>query len=638
MRRALEFRRGGRGPAAGVLAALAAAVLLLGPGRATAGQAANAPAPALADKAPAKAPAPVTTKAAAGESQEAPAAAEPATRVGTYYPRGIEAPRLARPMLLAMNVLKVILLAVLAGAVFYVANWAFLDTRFVNANGTVWGGVVLGGGLAGLAAAALVPFFYVGLPLGVVLCAGAAVAYATHRNALVTPPLRVLTTAHLKRLRRRLKGRKPFEDAETGPVTGVGRDIILVGLDDLPKRPEGGSPEESQAGQEVERVLYDAIVRRASVVGFVGRPQKGEIRFRIDGEMTAGDDIEPPAADHFSAVVKRLAGLDPQETRRPQEGRLRAVVAGQAFDLRIRTSGTVRGEQVAIRIIDIAASQRRLEDLGLPEDSLAALAGALARRPGLVLLSSPKDSGLTTTLHACLRHFDRYVSNVILFEPHVDMEIENVAHIPLDQESGPVAVAEVRSRIRMDPDVVGIDSLYQGDVAQLIVEAAREHTVLVGIRAADATQALMRFSALAGSPESWAPRLQIVVNQRLVRLLCPECKEAYRPNPEFIRKANLGSRRVDVLYRPPTRAAVQGGKVVPCRRCHNDRYVGRTGIFELMPVDDEIREMIVRGASLTDLRTYSRRLGMRNLQEEALGLVIAGETSIDEVLRAIKSD
>ncbi|MBE3070845.1 MAG: Flp pilus assembly complex ATPase component TadA, partial [Planctomycetes bacterium] len=334
---------------------------------------------------------------------------------------------------------------------------------------------------------------------------------------------------------------------------------------------------------------------------------------------------------------KHLAGLDPREVRRPQEGRLRAVVAGQTFDLRIKTAGTVRGEQVAVRIIDLASGQRRLDELGLPGDALAALKAALGRRPGLVLLSSPKDSGLTTTLHACLRHFDRYVDNVLVFEPHVDLEIENVTHVPLDQEDGPVAVAEVRSRIRMEPDVVAFDSLYQTDVARMLGEAAREHTVIIALRAGDTTQALTRLGSLVGSSDVLAASLQAVVNQRLVRLLCPECREAYRPNPEFIRKANLGSQQVDVLHRPPTRTIVEGGQVVVCPRCHNDRYVGRTGIFELMPIDDEARDLIARGASVTDLRTYARKMGMRNLQEEGLAQVIAGTTSIEEVLRTIRS-
>jgi type II secretory ATPase GspE/PulE/Tfp pilus assembly ATPase PilB-like protein len=289
-----------------------------------------------------------------------------------------------------------------------------------------------------------------------------------------------------------------------------------------------------------------------------------------------------------------------------------------------------------VRIIDVAASQLRLDQVGLSEGALVALKDALAVQPGLVILSGPQDSGLTTTLHACLRGFDRYVNNVVVFEPHTDVEVENVQHVLVNQEDGPVATAEVRSRLRMEPDVIAFDSVALPEIACLLAEASKEHFVLAGIRAADTVQAMTRLTELLGSAQPLAERLQAVTNQRVVRLLCPDCKEAYRPNPDFLRKANLGAARVDVLYRPPTRTLGRDDKPVVCPRCANDRYVGRTGLFEVMPIDAVAREMIGRGASTADVRAYIRKGGMRNLQEEGLQMVIEGRTSIEEVLRAIK--
>jgi general secretion pathway protein E len=522
-----------------------------------------------------------------------------------------------------------------AALVFYVCNWTFLDTRFVSTDRTKWGLLVLGGGMAGLAAAILVPVIYAGLPLGVILFGGASVAYAVHRNTLVTPPLRVLTGAHLARIRRRLLGRSATE-SDSGPVSGAGRPIIFMGFDDLPINLETTSTAERRAMHEVERVLHDAIVRRASTAGYLAKPNRGEVKYRISGETRAAPDVERPAAEHFCTLIKRLANLDPAETRKPQEGRVRAIVATQPFELRIKAAGTVKGEQIAIRIIDVVTSQLKLGQLGLAEGALAALEDALGVRPGMVILSGPQDSGLTTTIHACLRNFDRYVNNVVVFEPHTDVEVENVQHVLVNQEDGPVATAEVRSRIRMEPDVVAFDSVALPEIAGLLAEASKEHTVLAGIRAADAVQAMARLTALLGSPQALADRLQAIANQRVVRLLCPDCKEAYRPNPDFLRKANLGAAKVDILYRPPTRPA--GGKDQPevCPKCNNERYVGRTGLFEVMPVDAVAREMIGRGAGVADVRAYIRKSGMRNLQEEGLQMVIEGSTSIEEVLRAVK--
>jgi len=598
-----------------MLAAFAAAV---------AGSARDLPA------APAAAPVPVAAPAAAA----APAA--PAAAAAQTAPKPDERPSLAAPRLLALSISKLVLILLFAAAVFYICDWVYLDTRFVSTDRAKWGLLVMGGGLAGLAAAILVPAIYAGLPLGVILFGGAAVAYALHRNTLVTPPLRVLTGAHLHRIRQRLLGRTAQEAAESGPMSGVGRSIIFMGLDDLPITVEITSPAERAAMQEVERVLHDAIVRRASTVGYLAKPAKGEVKYRISGETHVADDVERPAADHFCTLVKRLANLDPSETRKPQEGRIRAIVATQPYELRIKTSGTVKGEQVAVRIIDVATSQLRLDQVGLSEGALAALKDALAVRPGLVILSGTQDSGLTTTIHACLRSFDRYVNNVVVFEPHTDVEVENVQHVLVNQEDGPVATAEVRSRLRMEPDIIAFDSVALPEIASLLVEASKEHFVLVGIRAADAVQAMARLAELVGSAQTLAGPLQAVANQRVVRLLCPDCKEAYRPNPDFLRKANLGAARVDILYRPPTRSAGGLGKPDVCPCCNDERYVGRTGLFEVMPIDAVAREMIGRGASAADVRTYIRKGGMLNLQEEGLQMVIEGRTSIEEVLRAIK--
>jgi len=486
-----------------------------------------------------------------------------------------------------------------------------------------------------LAAAILVPLFFIGLPLGLILFAGAAITYVMHRNNLVIPNRGVLTKAHLARLRARLTG-KPMDSGERGPVVGVGRDIIFMGMDDLPIRLPAANEAQRRGVQEVERIFFDAIVRHATVVGVLMRGGKAQVRLRVAGQVISGGDPEGPVAEQIPAALKRLAGLSPEETRKPQKGRLRAVGGGQTFELRVKTQGSVQGERIAVRIIDLAGSRMALGDLGLSEEQVQALSEALAKRPGIVLVSAPKNSGLTTTLHACLRHFDRYINTVVAFEPHVDLEVENVQHIALSQEDGASAAEAVRGQLRLAPDVVAADSLSSPEVAAVLAEASRQQTVLVCLRASDAGQALSRLLALVPSPEALAAGLWLVVNQRLVRDLCPVCKEAYRPNPEFLRKANLASQRVDVLYRPPKSIAVEKGKPVICPRCNNVRYAGRTGLFELMAIDDEARAMIGRGANVADIRAHARKKGMRNLQEEGLALVIAGRTSIEEVLRAVK--
>ncbi|HUX15065.1 MAG TPA: ATPase, T2SS/T4P/T4SS family, partial [Phycisphaerae bacterium] len=335
---------------------------------------------------------------------------------------GIAPPALAKSGLCAVGIPQIVLLVVFSAVVFYIVNWTFLDVRLVGTNEPMWSAVVLAGGLAGLGAAVLVPLFFIGLPLGVILFAGATITYVMHRNNLVVANLRVLTKAHLARLRARLTG-KPMESEERGPVVGVGRDIIFMGMDDLPIRLPAANEAQRQGVQEVERIFFDAIVRHATVVGVLMRGHKAQVRLRVAGQVISGGDPEGPVAEQIPAALKRLAGLNPEETRKPQEGRLRAVVGGQTFELRIKTQGSVHGEQIAVRVIDLAGSRMAIGDLGLSEEQVQALSEALAKRPGIVLVSAPKNSGLTTTLHACLRHFDRYINTVVAFEPHVDLEV-----------------------------------------------------------------------------------------------------------------------------------------------------------------------------------------------------------------------
>jgi len=608
------------------------------PGAPTATASATTHAAPTASTAPA---APKAPAAAAARTAPPPVLDAPPTQAHElFYSPGIEAPRLQASGLQAANVLKLILVLALAGAIFYFLNWVMADTAVVETNRALWGGLALAAGLVGLAAAIVVPMLYIGLPIGCAVFGGVLFIYAQHRNGLVAPQNKVLTKDHWRRIREgKVAARTDINRGGAGFVEGAGRDIIFMAMDDLPLRPQAGTDAEREANFEIEHIVTTAIARRASSIGYVARQGKGEVRFSIDGRIVAGGDVERPAADVFAAAVKHLARLDPSETRRPQEARIRAVAGGKTYELRIKTSGTVRGEQIAIRLIDQAASQRRLEDLGLADDHLAALKEALGRRPGLVLVSSPKDSGLTTTLHACLRQFDRYTNNIIVFEPHVDIEMDNIQHISIDQQDEQAALGEMRSRLRMAPDVIAFDSLTLPGAAQALAEAAREHTVLVGLRAVDATQALARLATLLPGSDILVQRLQVVVNQRLVRLLCADCKEAYRPNPEFVRKANFGSQRVDVLYRPPSRAAVdEDKKVIVCPNCRNERFAGRTGLFELISLDDEARALLAGGAGPADLRTHARKLGMRNLQEEGLRLVAAGKTSIEEVLRVIKQE
>ncbi len=548
---------------------------------------------------------------------------------------GFERPRLADAGQWGAGPVQLVLVLLLAMAAFLMVNWALKDIRRVRTEPGRWAALVLAGAVLGPATALLVPSFYAGFPLGVVVTAGAGFIYALHRNGQVPAAQRVLTGAHVERVKRRLRG-EAAEEPTRGPVIGVGRDIIFLDQADLPIKLEALTDAEREGYEQTERVLYDAIVRQSQIVGVLVRRQGAQVRFRAGGQVIEGGDVAHPAAEFLAAGLKRLANLNPAETRKPQEGRFRAVVAGQTFECRVKTAGSVRGEQVSVRIIDPLTSRMALEDLGLNAGQLGAVKAALEAKPGIVVVSSPKNGGLTTTLHACLRHYDRYMNNVVCFDPHVDLEVESVRHVGLNQEEGEAAARQVREAVLAEADVVAVDSLSSPEVGRVLADAAADRRILIGLRASDAGQALARVAQLLGAAAPLAGALRLVVNQRLVRLLCDECKEGYRPNPEFLRKANLASQKVDVLYRPPKLQTDEKGRPVVCPVCHNVRFRGQTGLFEVMDVDEAARQLIGAGASVSDVRTHARKGGMRNLQEEGLRLVIEGRTAIEEVLRAIK--
>jgi type II secretory ATPase GspE/PulE/Tfp pilus assembly ATPase PilB-like protein len=261
---------------------------------------------------------------------------------------------------------------------------------------------------------------------------------------------------------------------------------------------------------------------------------------------------------------------------------------------------------------------------------------------GMFIVCGPTGAGKSTTLYACLNEIDRYTKNVITVENPVEYQIENVTQIEINPKAGKTFASELRSILRQDPDVIYIGEIRDNETAEIACQAAQTgHMVLTTLHANDTVTAIGRLLDLGVQPFMIANAVSAVLGQRLVRVLCPKCKQKYTPNPETIRKANLPADKIKFFYRPPPGSEKDKDeedkkKEPKCPRCSGTGYRGRTGVFELLVVNDKIRDMVRESPNLNAIRQEAVKSGMAYLQEDGLRQVIEGETSIQELMRVCK--
>jgi type II secretory ATPase GspE/PulE/Tfp pilus assembly ATPase PilB-like protein len=250
---------------------------------------------------------------------------------------------------------------------------------------------------------------------------------------------------------------------------------------------------------------------------------------------------------------------------------------------------------------------------------------------GMFLSCGPTGAGKSTTLYAALSEIDAYESNIITIEDPVEYQMGNVTQIEINTKAGQTFAGSLRSVLRQDPDIVMIGEIRDSETAKIACQAATTgHMVFSTIHANDTTTAMFRLMDLGVEPFLLSSSLSAILGQRLVRKLCDECKEGYKPSPDLLQKTGLPAEKVDQFYRPPKQF---GGT---CPSCGGLGYLGRTGVFELLMVNDRIRDLIRENPNMTQIRAEARKAGMLYLREEGLRLLVKGITSIDELLRVVK--
>jgi type II secretory ATPase GspE/PulE/Tfp pilus assembly ATPase PilB-like protein len=521
-------------------------------------------------------------------------------------------------------------------------RWVDQDARRVQLPTETWNLILFGTGLAGLLVVWIFPWFWVSLILLVVLIAIPGLVFVSLRNERVSEAKRVLTDEHMQRLIERylhvrLGGRGATE--EEGPV-----------VDFLMENGAGGhNPQwaarlaEMRGYKTAKLLLYDGLKQRATEIYLEPAKEETAVRYRIDGVLHAVSSIGRGTGEAVVAVFKTLAGLDTHEKRKPQEGSFAARISKRQVDFRVATSGSVAGEKLDLRILDASKQLLGLSRLGM-EDAMTDQVRSLIQKPqGLFVVCGPPGSGRSTTLHACINAIDRYQKNVVTLENPIEYPLANVQQIDVSPRSGKSLVGELRQLLRQEPEVIGIHDAADGTTADLACQAVQTgRLVLVRLEAADAISAVGKLLDLGVQPFLLADALSGVLAQRLVRQLCRKCRVRYKPSADMLRKANLPVERIKYFYRPPESPQEAGlqprrGEPEPvCEHCGGTGYRGRIGVFELLIVNDAIRDLIRENPNLNAIRREALKSGTHNLQEDCLRQVMEGKTSIQELLRISK--
>ena len=377
--------------------------------------------------------------------------------------------------------------------------------------------------------------------------------------------------------------------------------------------------------RQVNAIIGRVIELRASDIHLEPFDDGLHVRYRVDGVIHPGELVPPRLSAAVNSRVKLLAHLDIAERRLPQDGRIKTRVKGRELDLRVSTVPTVHGESVVMRVLDRASVRLELEKMGFEKDTLARFNTLLARPHGILLVTGPTGSGKTTTLYAALAKIDATAQKIITVEDPVEYQLEGINQIQVHSQINLTFANALRSILRQDPDIIMIGEMRDGETAQIAVQSALTgHLVLSTLHTNTAAGAVIRMQDMGVEPYLITSAVNGVLAQRLVRTLCGNCKEAYEPGPEV--RESTGLARFCAVTQPVYRA-------VGCEQCRQSGYRGRTGIHELLLLDEPMRRAIIEGRDANILNTIAAQGGMLSLYEDGLRKVAAGHTTLDELAR-----
>lgn len=374
-------------------------------------------------------------------------------------------------------------------------------------------------------------------------------------------------------------------------------------------------------------LLNEGINRKASDILIEPQEKAIQVRYRVDGVLEMGE--APPKSMHEPIVtrIKVMSKLNIAEHRLPQDGRFKVKLPAREVDFRVSVLPASFGEKIALRILDKSALLLDVEKLGFEDKPLKVLKECALQPHGMLLVCGPTGCGKTTTLYSVLEYVDSIEKNLVTVEDPIEYQLDGINQVTALPEIGLTFAAALRSILRQDPDIIMVGEIRDYDTVDIAIKAALTgHLVLSTLHTTDAPGSLVRLANMGVEPFLITASTLMVGAQRLVRLLCPACKEPYPVTPALKEKLRLGQKAL-TFYRP------RG-----CPKCNNTGYKGRLGIMEALKLTPEIKELILQKAAEVKIKNAARREGMRTLRENGLAKVIKGETALEEILRVTAPD
>lgn len=375
----------------------------------------------------------------------------------------------------------------------------------------------------------------------------------------------------------------------------------------------------------LHKMLIDAFNMRASDLHFEPYEHTYRVRFRIDGELR--EIASPPIAikEKLASRIKVISRLDISEKRVPQDGRMKLKVgADRVIDFRVSTLPTLFGEKIVIRILDPNSAKMGIDALGYEADEKKRLMDAIQRPYGMILVTGPTGSGKTVSLYSCLNLLNKPGVNISTAEDPSEINMPGVNQVNVNEKAGLTFAAALKSFLRQDPDVIMVGEIRDLETADISIKAAQTgHLVLSTLHTNDAPTTLTRMRNMGIAPFNIASSVILITAQRLARRLCPQCKQPHEVPHETLLEAGYETEQLDGTWVPY--------KAVGCSACNNG-YKGRVGIYQVMPISEEMQQIILRDGSALDIAAQAKLEGVKSLRESGLDKVKLGVTSLEEVL------
>jgi type II secretory ATPase GspE/PulE/Tfp pilus assembly ATPase PilB-like protein len=517
-------------------------------------------------------------------------------------------------------------------------DWVGQDTNRTNLNYAVWDLVVFVPFMVAFILLLMLPWFIVGYVLMVLAYAIPIGTYVVLRNKVVGEHEKVMTPAHIRHLFAKMAGLVGIQIASERQLDhqkGAQVHFKATSRGDkdgeanllMARRSPGYVPTKDMLAEMIDRG-GDAALLEASA-------QHVAVRYQIDGVWHNVEPREREIGDMMIAVLKTISGADALERTKRQEGNFGAEYNGTKHFAHLQSQAASGSERVLVKLQLTKAPIHTLEELGMRPKTQEKLKEMLSQPRGFVVFSAPPGGGLSNLFDGALKACDRYMRDFASIEDvaHREHDIENVHVTTYNAAAGETPIPVLQKVIRTYPNVLVMRHLPDADTVKFLCGQVQEdRLVMTAVRAKDSGESLLRVMMLKVPPKDFAGAVTGAVCVRLIRKLCDQCKEAYPPPAELLKQLGLPPGKVQAFFRPPT----EPDPKKPCPNCQGIGYKGRTGMFELLVVDDAVREVLLKSPKLDLVRAAARKGGMKTFQDEGLVLVVKGVTSLPELQRALQ--